>query len=59
MGHPVARTGAPVFCPKHADNYTTRATSKARDKGSEVAQYGDASEYGCTLVSSLHTGGLR
>ncbi|MFL9895677.1 PAAR domain-containing protein [Paraburkholderia sp. RL17-381-BIF-C] len=51
--------GNPVSCPKHGDNHIAHATSKARDKGLEVAQHGDACESGCTLISSLPTGGLR
>ncbi|RDK04291.1 PAAR domain-containing protein [Paraburkholderia lacunae] len=59
MGKPVARIGDPVSCPKHGDNHIAHATSQARHKGLEVAQHGDACECGCTLISSLPTGGLR
>ncbi|WP_286162007.1 PAAR domain-containing protein [Burkholderia sp. WP9] len=59
MRRPVVRIGDPVSFPKHGDNHIAHATSKARDKGLEVAQHSDACECGCTLISSQPTGGLR
>ncbi|RKR43594.1 PAAR domain-containing protein [Paraburkholderia sp. BL17N1] len=59
MGKPVARIGDAVSCPEHGDNHIASATSQARDKGLEVAQHGDSCECGCTLISSLPTGGPR
>ncbi|WP_241974658.1 PAAR domain-containing protein [Paraburkholderia sp. BL17N1] len=56
---PLARIGDAVSCPKHGDNHIATDTSRARDKGLEVAQHGDSCECGCMLISSLPTGGLR
>ncbi|HDR9204458.1 PAAR domain-containing protein [Burkholderia vietnamiensis] len=59
MGRGVARLGDPVSCPKHGDNHISGATAGARDNGREVAQHGDPCECGCTLMSSLPTGGPK
>ncbi|WP_183728722.1 MULTISPECIES: PAAR domain-containing protein [Paraburkholderia] len=59
MGKAAARIGDPVSCPKHGDNHIAQATSQARDNGREIAQHGDACECGCTLISSLPSGGLK
>ncbi|MGV2292996.1 PAAR domain-containing protein [Trinickia sp. YCB016] len=59
MGKGVARIGDPVSCPKHGDNHISSATSQALDNGREVAQHGDTCECGCTLVSSLPSGGPK
>ncbi|WP_431823326.1 PAAR domain-containing protein [Burkholderia sp. F1] len=59
MGRGVARVGDPVSCPRHGDNHIASGTSQAQDNGREVAQHGDACECGCTLISSLHSSGLK
>ncbi|WP_126240433.1 PAAR domain-containing protein [Burkholderia gladioli] len=59
MGKAVARKGDPVSCPEHGDTRIAAASSRALDHGLEIAQEGDRCECGCTLISTLPSGGPR